>query len=1041
MKKVFWILLSVIAVYLFVSAIRPDVSQDWRDEWRSLFEDDSPITVLASTPTPASLHAATPTPQVNETSDPIRDPVPTRVPTPTSTPSVTPPSELQSGFSQTRLESAREYALSLINQARVAAGLNEVILDDNAAAQSHADDMRANCTFSHWGTDGLKPYMRYTLAGGEQYSAENISGIDFCPSDPNRYTAKTINAVLDEAMTGLMNSPGHRRNILNPHHRKVNIGISYRRPTLWLVQLFVGGYVEYESKPTIEDGLLTFSGTTKNGALVSGDALGVQIYYHQPPHSLSRGQLHHSGCYSSGLVVAGLRPPIGANQYYPNDSYTLSGTKCGDPYDVDVNAPVATSYFYEKLGTTGNFSTRVPWITATRWDNDNGSFDVAADIRDIVKRHGDGVYTVIVWGEINGEQEPISDYSVFILPIEDDNEVALAQVELTATEIPTVTPSITPIFTPTVSSTPIIIPSQTQPPSATPQPTITATPTATSTPSVTPTPSSTPTPSATPTQSPTPTPKPPSGLSQTQLESAREYALALINQARVAAGLNAVALDDNVAAQSHADDMRENCTFSHWGTDGLTPYMRYTLAGGEQYSSENVSGIDFCPSDPNRYTAKPINAVLDEAMTGLMNSPGHRRNILNPHHRKVNIGISYRRPNVWLVQLFVGDYVEYESKPTIEDGLLTFSGTTKNGALVSGDALGVQIYYHQPPRHLSRGQLHHTYCYSSGLVVAGLRRPIGANQYYSSDSYALSGTKCGDPYDVDVNAPVATSYFDQKLRTTANFSTRVPWITATRWGNDNRAFDVSADIRDIVKLHGDGVYTTIIWGEIEGEQVPISQYSVFIPPIDDANEVVVAHVSPTPTQSRIELVIPTLAPAATNTPTATPAPATTPTPTSTNEIEVRQLEDLVHRLINDQRMIHGVDPIDHVEAIRLIAREHSEDMAARGYFSHESPEGFDPSDRAQQAGYSCRKDYGSYYTIGLAENIHQGWLFAGYRIVNGVTTPHNPLSPEQIAQQAVTGWMNSPGHRNNILDSSYDRAGLGVAIADDGKVFMTQNFC
>ncbi len=133
--------------------------------------------------------------------------------------------------------------------------------------------------------------------------------------------------------------------------------------------------------------------------------------------------------------------------------------------------------------------------------------------------------------------------------------------------------------------------------------------------------------------------------------------------------------------------------------------------------------------------------------------------------------------------------------------------------------------------------------------------------------------------------------------------------------------------------------------------------------------------------------------------------------------------------------------MEHIEKIRLIARSHSEDMALRDYFSHDSPEGLDPTDRAQRAGYSCRKDFGLRYRIGLAENIHQGWLFEGYRTINGRTTPYNLYSPEEIAHNAVEGWMNSPGHRQNILDSSYDRAGMGIAIADDGKVFFTQNFC
>ena len=146
-------------------------------------------------------------------------------------------------------------------------------------------------------------------------------------------------------------------------------------------------------------------------------------------------------------------------------------------------------------------------------------------------------------------------------------------------------------------------------------------------------------------------------------------------------------------------------------------------------------------------------------------------------------------------------------------------------------------------------------------------------------------------------------------------------------------------------------------------------------------------------------------------------------------------------MINAQRSANGFQPLDHIEKIRLIARSHSEDMASRNYFSHDSLEGLDPSDRAARVGYDCRKDYGSYFTYGLAENIHQGWLFDSFQTVSGRITSYDWFTLEELAHLAVNGWMDSPGHRQNILDSSYDRAGMGVAIADDGKVFFTQNFC
>ena len=158
------------------------------------------------------------------------------------------------------------------------------------------------------------------------------------------------------------------------------------------------------------------------------------------------------------------------------------------------------------------------------------------------------------------------------------------------------------------------------------------------------------------------------------------------------------------------------------------------------------------------------------------------------------------------------------------------------------------------------------------------------------------------------------------------------------------------------------------------------------------------------------------------------------------DISIPELEVLVHNLINSERANTGLHTLQFDGDIATIARNHSEDMAIRGYFSHDSLEGLSPTDRGRLAGYDCIKDYGSHYTYGLAENIHQGWLASSTTYVNGAPY-HDWNTQEQIAARAVNGWMNSPGHRENILTASYDRAGIGVAIAEDGKVYITQNFC
>ena len=344
----------------------------------------------------------------------------TLAPNPSDPP--TPPSALSPSEHSTLVE----YALTLINQARTDANLNELTIDTNTAAQSHAEQSMAHCTRGHWDTNGLKPYMRYTLAGGEQYSAENVFAIDFCPDDLDQYHLETPTEQIDFAMDLFLNSPGHRQNILNPHHRNVGIGITYRPPTIWFVQLFVGDYIEYETKPTIESGMLTLCGQIKNGADISG-RLSMMIYYDRPPNPLTRGQLSRTYCYTNGLPIAGLRPPLEAGSSYTQDEATMeiNSKQCPDPYDIDPDAPTpmssqeARSNWQQVRDLSQSKVSRqltFPWITADKWATHGNSFTLTADISQLTDTHGDGVYTILLWAEINGQRAPISEYSTFIPP-------------------------------------------------------------------------------------------------------------------------------------------------------------------------------------------------------------------------------------------------------------------------------------------------------------------------------------------------------------------------------------------------------------------------------------------------------------------------------------------------------------------------------------------------------------------------------------------------------------------------------------------------
>ena len=140
---------------------------------------------------------------------------------------------------------------------------------------------------------------------------------------------------------------------------------------------------------------------------------------------------------------------------------------------------------------------------------------------------------------------------------------------------------------------------------------------------------------------------------------------------------------------------------------------------------------------------------------------------------------------------------------------------------------------------------------------------------------------------------------------------------------------------------------------------------------------------------------------------------------------VAELELKVHTGINAERAKNGGSPLKWEEQLAAVARAHSDDMTSRGYFSHDTPEGLGPSDRIDRAGYSCWKR--SHY--GVAENI-------------AIETTLGDL--ERTAAEAVRGWMNSPGHRTNLLGREYDRTGIGASFGTwhgYKAVYLTQVFC
>jgi hypothetical protein len=95
---------------------------------------------------------------------------------------------------------------------------------------------------------------------------------------------------------------------------------------------------------------------------------------------------------------------------------------------------------------------------------------------------------------------------------------------------------------------------------------------------------------------------------------------------------------------------------------------------------------------------------------------------------------------------------------------------------------------------------------------------------------------CPDPYDVPADAPAprspgeAREFWDQAYNASKGLledPITVPWITASEWTVSEANFAVTADLSKVIELHGEGVYTVLVWALVDGETALISGHSIF----------------------------------------------------------------------------------------------------------------------------------------------------------------------------------------------------------------------
>ncbi len=144
-------------------------------------------------------------------------------------------------------------------------------------------------------------------------------------------------------------------------------------------------------------------------------------------------------------------------------------------------------------------------------------------------------------------------------------------------------------------------------------------------------------------------------------------------------------------------------------------------------------------------------------------------------------------------------------------------------------------------------------------------------------------------------------------------------------------------------------------------------------------------------------------------PTPAPAPQPQPAPAPIVGAGVSADEQQALNLLNADRKANGLAPLRMNAKLAGLAQNYAQDMINRNFFAHNNPEGQTPFDRMRQRGIS--------------------FGYAGENLAINTSVAN--------AEQA---FMNSPGHRANILNNHYTQVGLGVRYNKNGSVYVVQEF-
>lgn len=268
----------------------------------------------------------------------------------------------ENSINKSDLIKIKQQIVKAINENRLSSGLNPLELDELASqvGEQHCQEMLSENYFSHWNIAGLKPYMRYSQASGIDAISENLS---FSEGGVYLNSVERLRGVLVEMHTHMFNeeppNDGHRKNILDPHHTHVGIGIVFNENQVKLAEEFISHYVEIRPLPhKVKPGeQIEIKGKVLNPK--EYEIARISIFSEPLPTMLTREELNHRGSYSlPEKEDTVLRPILSGNAIYKDDS---NGSKLSKG-EIE----------YEKF--SGKFSARYSF-----------------------PKNSKGVYTVVIW--------------------------------------------------------------------------------------------------------------------------------------------------------------------------------------------------------------------------------------------------------------------------------------------------------------------------------------------------------------------------------------------------------------------------------------------------------------------------------------------------------------------------------------------------------------------------------------------------------------------------------------------------------------------